>query len=661
MAIPLQSYLKDLHQTWRLVTKKPLAVWSADDHPQGMPELLLGYMTRTDIQYPQHIRDGNTSWVLHASEKIKPRVFLACPNGDESEVRLLKTLVGWMDQLAEERQASDELTRELLFSWERLNFVLEMAKIVGQHSEIQPMVQSLAQSLQKVIPADDVWLALGDGSGTRVYNASGQPITHMQAVLSIARRKRQKIVVLQRDELTEPLVSENPTLKNLIIVPLDLDEKGWLGLINHPTANLMSGDQQLLLSVAEQISTIINAALSRAEQEDSKRINHELEIANQIQSSMLPRSMPEVTGVEFAARLIPAHRVGGDFYDVQQVPNGIAMMVSDVAGKGVPAAMITSLMHATLKGEAQRHSDPATLLKSINRLLYDELDRTDTFVTAFLAVLHTTIPMRLTYASAGHTTSLLWSDNRGEVIQLPSTGLPLGLMPNLEITQHDVPFGQRDVVMLYSDGVTEAEDGGGKVFGMQALVDLILAFHPAPIEVQMETFFKALDLHRGNTPLRDDVAMFMARSRSMGTDKLFTSITPFVYDVNKRSIRELAILSRSLAEELLRFENPASKQTFLEDLELAVSEITTNIVLHAYGEKPGRIQGRITTNVNEIVIDMIDSGVLYFPQEPEREFSVLDPPMSGYGLNIAEQLLEDCTYTRLRNQRNHWQLRKVLH
>lgn len=667
-----------LAAAWLALAQEPLLGWVGIQPHPDLPRELNRLIYHDGFESPAQLRDENGQpWLVARAGKsayaARP-MYLASrdPGG-----RVGTVLMAWaslLEQLAEEQTATTELTAELLSAWNRLNFVFEMAQIVGRHSEFQPMVQSLAQSLQEVIPAEDVWLALRQDRQVRIYNASGQTISSLDEILEkeeiLAKEEMpartgpeaSKLLILDRESLPPRLAAENPTLRNLIMLPLLLGQPGMLGLVNHPTAALTSGDQQLLFSAAEQLSAIIDAALARVDQEANRRLDHELAIATQIQLSMLPPVFPKVPGLEFAARLLPAHRVGGDFYDVQPIPGGLILMVSDVAGKGVPAAIVTALLHATLKSEAQRFHQPAALLRSINQLIYDELDRAETFVTASLAVLRTG-PFSLSYASAGHTTTLLWRLASQDVVQLTSTGLPLGLVRQMEIAQHEVAVAPGDVLLLYSDGVTEAENSEEKVFGLEALIDVITAVHPAAVADQLQAVLKAVDLHRGNLQLRDDVVLLMAHVFPTETRPILGKITPFVYAAEKQSTRAVARLARSMCEELYRFATPAHRTNFLDGLELAVSEIVTNIVVHACRNLPGRIQGRITGYPDRVRIDLIDSGIEFpnYPGPLSRSFSPQDPPAGGYGLGMARRLLSSCEYTRLPNHRNHWRLEKVAH
>ena len=218
------------------------------------------------------------------------------------------------------------------------------------------------------------------------------------------------------------------------------------------------------------------------------------------------------------------------------------------------------------------------------------------------------------------------------------------------------------MLLLYSDGVTEAENPQGRVFGTQALIDLLVAGYPASVGQQLHMIFTALDLHRGQIPLKDDIVLFLARARDALSEE--GQITPFVFTAEKKNVRALATHVRQIANSL-QFSNQSERNNYLSDLELAVSEIASNIVLHAYRGSlyTGRIQGRVTLLADRVRVDLVDSGQPFASRRSSalaRANSSSDPPTGGYGLALARRLLDVCQYEQIPGERNHWVLEKRL-
>lgn len=663
----ISDLLAQVGTLWRELTGQALFYWgneASNAVPEGLPSGLLGLIPQ-QLPTVETITWQDQSWLIGKVEHNSEQIYIASLQTNPVSLPQFRQIASLLQKLIVDLHTTQQLNEELAASWGRLNFLYELAQINFQIDEPTQLYPRLAQSLCQVIEAEDICLVFMEGEQPRVYTASEHIPPGLEKLAIYTSSSAPLIVLSSKDSLPRPLQRALPNLRNLVIIPMPLtgELRGLVALVNHPTTSLRPADQQLLTSAVELISMLINTQLARHVQEANRRLDLELSIASQIQASFLPTTLPEIPELEFAASLLPAHQISGDFYDVQGVQDRWAIMVGDVAGKGIPAAMLAAMIHATLKSEVNHHTEPAQLLQTINQLIYAELDRSDTFITAFLAVLQTE-PLQLHYASAGHTTTLLWRSAEQKVHQLPSTGMPLGIVPEISYEEHYIPLEPNDILVLYSDGITEAENDQGRVFGGQALIDLLLAGNPAPIDKQLQLIFNALDLHRGKLPLRDDVVLLMVRARGPQNAH---QIQPFVFTAEKRNVRALAAQIRQTASSL-SFSSPAERSAFLNDLELAVSEIATNIVVHAYRDSPylGRIQGRVTASPERVQVDLIDSGLAFHSEKalsrkyPNPPFSTTDPPTSGYGLAIARRLLDICSYTRLPDERNHWHLEKFI-
>lgn len=201
----------------------------------------------------------------------------------------------------------------------------------------------------------------------------------------------------------------------------------------------------------------------------------ELEAVAAAQRLLLPNDVPTVPGLELAVSYRPARQAGGDYYDFLALPDGRwGLFVADVSGHGAAAAIVAAVVHATLHGSPDR-SDPAVLLTYLNgRLRGSREEWSGSFVTAFYAVYD---PSRrsIAYASAGHPPARLFSHADGAVRALDgSRGLPLGIVTDDTFVTATVSAGAGDVLVLYTDGITEARDADGEWFGLGRLDDSII-------------------------------------------------------------------------------------------------------------------------------------------------------------------------------------------
>lgn len=228
-------------------------------------------------------------------------------------------------------------------------------------------------------------------------------------------------------------------------------------------------------------------------------ISQELETARRIQSSLLPRRMPEVRGLALDARYLPMADVGGDLYDFLAADvERVGILVADVSGHGVPAALIASMVKVALAAQAEHASDPAAVLAGLNRILHGNLERG--FVTAAYIYIE---GGTATYASAGHPPPLVWTEGRVE--ELRQESLPLGRFRKAEYRNGELRLAPGDRLLLYTDGVTEALSPSGEPFGEERLRDLLAS------SGDLDAILSRLAEWTGREALDDDVTLVVAR------------------------------------------------------------------------------------------------------------------------------------------------------
>jgi phosphoserine phosphatase RsbU/P len=209
-------------------------------------------------------------------------------------------------------------------------------------------------------------------------------------------------------------------------------------------------------------------AVSRAVENDRRlhELKHELETARQIQTSILPQGMPVVHGIAFAARYLPMTAVAGDFYDFLELgPGRVGVLVADVSGHGVPAALIASMVKVALVAQATHGDDPARVLAGMNQIFCGRLERQ--FVTAAYVYIDA-IDGRLRYGAAGHPPALL-VHVEGGIEEIAENGVMLGHFPQWTYTSIDRAFQPGDRLILYTDGLIEATDARGDFFDSHRL------------------------------------------------------------------------------------------------------------------------------------------------------------------------------------------------
>jgi PAS domain S-box-containing protein len=265
--------------------------------------------------------------------------------------------------------------------------------------------------------------------------------------------------------------------------------------------------------VAERTEQLKSAmAKQQEEAQERERIEQELRVARLIQQTLLPKTLPGLPGYDLAAYYQPAREVGGDFYDFLELEDGrLGLVVGDVSGKGVPAAIVMAITRTMLHAAYRLRSPaPGEILEEVNNFLYPDIPP-NMFVTCLAALLDSRNG-RLHYANAGH--DLPYLRHAEGVSELRATGMPLGLMPNMSYEQKEITLKPGDSVLLYSDGLVEAHDPRREMFGFPRMQGFVGA-HPGGATL-IEFLLAELERFTGEEwEQEDDIALLtLQRFRS---------------------------------------------------------------------------------------------------------------------------------------------------
>jgi phosphoserine phosphatase RsbU/P len=256
-----------------------------------------------------------------------------------------------------------------------------------------------------------------------------------------------------------------------------------------------------------------NLERQRGELIEKERLEEDLEVARSIQRRFLPQQSPSVPGLEVAGVSVPSQEVGGDLFHYAELPGGrLVVALGDVSGKSVPAALIMSNVMSALRAETQHEQEIEKSLGRINRLMVDQVE-TGRFVTLFYGIVDPQASL-LHYTSAGHNPVLHVSAS-GEVSWLREGGVPLGVAESPEYPSARVPMEPGDLLVAYSDGVTEAE-GPGKnrelcLFGEERLAGVVSASRSEPVEAILAGLLQALKRFSEGRPQADDLTVVIVR------------------------------------------------------------------------------------------------------------------------------------------------------
>ena len=280
------------------------------------------------------------------------------------------------------------------------------------------------------------------------------------------------------------------------------------------SARLRNSDRQMIAGLQRK-----NEELARAYRElqaaqavlvEKERLERELELAREIQHGFLPEVFPRLPGFDCAAGYRPARQVGGDFYDVIALDEQrVGLVMADVSDKGLAAALFMARTRSLIRAEAQRAASPRTVLLNVNRLLL-EMSQSGMFVTVFYGVLDVGSGT-LHYARAGHDRPLLIPAVRGSYHILDAEGMALGVLDGVFLEEAALPMGPGDLLVLYTDGITDASSPAGEFFGLENLQDAVLGTQSADAQGVCDRVLARVDQFQAGAEQFDDMALLVAR------------------------------------------------------------------------------------------------------------------------------------------------------
>ncbi len=412
-----------------------------------------------------------------------------------------------------------------------------------------------------------------------------------------------------------------------IIIPEDVlfADLNRVGLL---VSLLMLLSLALLVFIMYRSAVNLHSLISVNNQKE--RMEGELEIARTIQNAMLPKVFPP-----FADRLdlnvygmvLPAKEIGGDLYDFYVRHDKLFFCVGDVSGKGVPASLVMATIRSLFRSTTAHAEDPAVITGEMNNTLADQNEQ-NMFVTLFVGVLDLESGM-LEYCNAGHNAPVL--GNR-MIDVLPN--LPIGVLSGFEYTKQCIQMHYGETLFLYTDGLTEAENGVHEQYGEQRMLDILSASairRPREIVEAMTAGVKAFV---GDAPQSDDLTMLAIRYQQ-----------PAI--LMRNDIQQIP----TLAEWVEWLQLPAELSM---SVNLALEEAVVNVMEYAY---PGRNDGKVFVEyvkVNEedgqrLVFTISDSGVPFDPTkraDADITLSAEDRPIGGLGIFLVKQLMDEVRYER---------------
>jgi serine phosphatase RsbU (regulator of sigma subunit) len=374
---------------------------------------------------------------------------------------------------------------------------------------------------QHAVPAHTILFREGDygdrcyillAGEIEIFRALGTPDEHLLAVMSPGELVGE-IALLNPDRLRTASARTRSPAQLLELTRTDfealLERQPTLAfeMVRMLSLRLRESHDASMRDVGHQLSQAYqDLQAAQAKLIEQEKLERDLALARELQQRMLPRTLPYLAGCQFGARMEPARIVGGDFFDfIPLSAETVGIVVADVCGKGMPAALYMALTRGLLRAEVSQPVSAHVALQRVNQHLLD-VSEAEIFVTVVYGVLHQTTH-EFTYVRAGHTVPLL-VDARGEVIMVdPGLGQPLGILPDPELDEQTVTIPPGGALLLYTDGVTEARDEQGGFFGVGRLHESVRANWQAGAQALCDQLLQLVMTYQGLAPQDDDLTL----------------------------------------------------------------------------------------------------------------------------------------------------------
>lgn len=408
----------------------------------------------------------------------------------------------------------DDMANELLDRYEELTLLYSLGASFADLLDAEQICEIALEKAGTAIGASKAIVALAtEGGELRAVSVRGTDRLSKGGVTEYVARSGRELL-LHRGEpapagATRDDTDGGPILSMPLLPPDTSEPLGALTLAGAADGEAFtSGDAKLARAIAGQLAAAVYRGRLVNSLRASEAVRRDVEIAAGIQRTLLPEAPPSLPGVEIAAVCVAAGNVGGDYYDFVVDDEGrLAVVIADVAGHSIGSALMMAMARTILRLELAEGKSPAEVLAATNEALFDDLVGSALFITAFCARLDPRTG-QLDYANAGHNPPLV-RRTTGEPEELDADGAAIGILRTVEFEGRATTLAGGDLLLLYTDGVTEAAGPTGEQFGEERLRE---ALDDSPAAELIDRVFRRVREHASGAPQGDDITLVVVRT-----------------------------------------------------------------------------------------------------------------------------------------------------
>lgn len=470
-----------------------------------------GFQTKNLICVPM-IAQGEIQGVLEAVNSIDRQLF------EEKDIQLLKYLSDLAAIAIRNRILIDELKSRV----SELDCLFQISQALSSISDLDKFLELAVKTISEVLSVNRVSIVFKDPNSDfyKVSNSSGFSLDEDSAIISSSSNIITKVL-----KTGEPILVENteqsefnysrPEIyqtKSFLSVPIKNDTEviGVLSVADKKSKQAFDlMDLRVVTTISNQISDAYNALLVKEQNEKLEAIDRDMQIASEIQKYSLPNIPKKIGELEIETFYEASKEIGGDFYDlIYHNPEEVSIIIADVSGKGIPAALFMEFSKTIIAQETARCTSTSQSLANTNYLVR-ERSGYFMFVTLMLIRINSKTK-KLLYSSAGHNRQLLYKSKEKKVEFLSGKGTPLGIGESV-FSEHTVNYSTGDLILLYTDGITETENESGDLFGEERLVNLIESNGDLPIGELKKLIRSTTQNFQGKAEVHDDYTFLLMR------------------------------------------------------------------------------------------------------------------------------------------------------
>ncbi|MDR0988320.1 MAG: SpoIIE family protein phosphatase [Prevotellaceae bacterium] len=385
-----------------------------------------------------------------------------------------------------------------------------------------------------------------------------------------------------------------------------------------------------------------------------EKIDSELRIAREIQMGMIPNTFPAHRSIDLFATLKPAKDVGGDLYDFLIEDDYLYFAIGDVAGKGVPASLWMAVTHYLFRASVTHIGAPGAMISFINDTMEENND-SNMFVTLFIGKLH--LPTgTLTYCNAGHNPPVLVDPANAATYMEVVPNMPIGILNGFAYQEQSCVLPEKSTLLCYTDGVTEAENRQQELYGEQRLLKVATEAGKLHVQELILAVREDIDQHvQGNVP-SDDITLLAVNFKRQDPDAQWPQTLTMTNQLEET--QRMSEYVEHIGEQL-----ELTPGTVM-NLQLALEEAITNIILYAYKEQGKDISVTFTKTGNELEVVIEDGGVPFDPtarEDPDHlDAPAEERPIGGLGIFLVKKLMDEVSYRR-ENDKNVLIMKKKIY